>query len=95
MGKRGHPVLTAQRTSHARAPPGVSSLDVRVEGDFGHFVGFLVSPAFRGVDEGTRQARLRRYLLEALTDFERRDVEFVFTSTPEEMAALGGVGPLA
>ncbi|MBT9558584.1 MAG: hypothetical protein IV100_21320 [Myxococcales bacterium] len=84
-------MLTKDRLEGVLRELGVSPLDVRVEGDFGHFVGFLVSPAFRGVDEGARQARVWGHLLTALTDFERRDVEFVFTSTPEEIAALRGV----
>lgn len=83
-------MLTKERLERVLRELGVSPLDVRVEGDFGHFVGFLVSPAFRGVDEGSRQARVWGHLLKTLTDFERRDVEFVFTSTPEEMATLSG-----
>jgi len=81
-------MLTKERLEQVLRALDVSPLDVRVEGTPGHFVGFLVSPAFRGLRDGLRQERVWAYLLKALTDFERRDVEFVFTKTPEELVMV-------
>lgn len=83
-------MLTKERLEQVLRGLDVTPLDVRVEGRPGHFVGFLVSPAFQGERDGTRQVRVWDYLLKALTDFERRDVEFVFTSTPEEAGLPSG-----
>lgn len=58
---------------------------VRVEGRPGHLVAEVSSPDFDNQDESARQQRVWEHLIQALSDEERVEVEFVFTRTPEEM----------
>jgi hypothetical protein len=48
----------------------------------------VVSGAFRDQDEGERQATVWRYLRRHLgSEDDLANIEFIFTNTPEEMAA--------
>ena len=66
----------------------VPQLQLHLEAEFSYIVHSVVSSSFRDVAEAGRQVRSCGCLLESLIDFERRDVEFVSTSKPEDMAAL-------
>jgi acid stress-induced BolA-like protein IbaG/YrbA len=58
---------------------------IRVEGRPGHLVAEISSPDFNNQDESARQQTVWEYLIRALSDEDRVEVEFVFTRTPEEM----------
>lgn len=60
---------------------------IEVNGSPGHLFAKLVSTGFSGQEEAIRQERVWKYLSEHLSEFEQTEVDFVFTSTPDEDAA--------
>jgi acid stress-induced BolA-like protein IbaG/YrbA len=60
---------------------------VSVVGDFS-LVATVVSTSFRLQDEALRQEKVWKYLSDTLGSDELENVEFIFTSTPEENAAV-------
>ena len=60
---------------------------VSVVGDFS-LVATVVSTSFRHQDEALRQEKVWKYLSDMLGSDELENVEFIFTSTPEENAAV-------
>lgn len=77
--------MTVQDLERTLQQLALRDLSVRVEGRPGHLVAEVSSPDFVGVDEMMRQQKVWEHLVNALTDDERVEVEFVFTLTPEEM----------
>jgi acid stress-induced BolA-like protein IbaG/YrbA len=69
-----------------RQLPDVEVVDVIV--DRFRLIGTVVSRSFRGQDEAERQIAVYHHLDLTLGDEFYKDVEFVFTNTPEEYAAL-------
>lgn len=67
---------------------GLVDAQIEVEGAVGHLVAAVVSPGFKDIDEAKRQEQVWRHLRDNLNDAERSDIEFVFTSTPEENTEL-------
>ncbi len=66
----------------------LSSVEVRVTGEPYRFIGTVSSPDFEGQNEAIRQGKLWRHLLDRLTPEQLAEIEFVFTFTPQELAAL-------
>ena len=66
----------------------LSCAEVRVSGDPGRIIGIIASPDFEGQNEAVRQGKLWRHLLANLSDEQLAEIEFVFTLTPRELAAL-------
>ena len=60
---------------------------VSVVGDLS-LVATVVSTSFRHQDEALRQEKVWKYLSDTLGSDELENVEFIFTSTPEENAAV-------
>jgi acid stress-induced BolA-like protein IbaG/YrbA len=67
------------------AMPGVDT--VTVVGDYG-LIATVVSASFRQQDEALRQESVWKYLSDKLGSNELNNVEFIFTSTPEEDSAV-------
>ena len=67
------------------AMPGVDT--VTVVGDYG-LIATVVSASFRQQDEALRQENVWKYLSDKLGSSELNNVEFIFTSTPEEDSAV-------
>ena len=65
---------------------GLDAPEVRVMPEGRHLTAQVVSGSFEGLDEATRQARVWK-VFDALTDDERRRLEFIFTNAPSEMVA--------
>jgi hypothetical protein len=65
--------------------PGVDA--VTVVGDYG-LVATVVSASFRQQDEALRQESVWKYLSDKLGPGKLNNVEFIFTSTPEENSAI-------
>ena len=74
------------------AMPGIDA--VTVVGDYS-LIATVVSASFRQQDEALRQENVWRYLNDMLGSSELRNVEFVFTSTPEENAAVSSTSSVA
>jgi acid stress-induced BolA-like protein IbaG/YrbA len=72
--------------------PGIDA--VTVVGDYS-LIATVVSASFRQQDEALRQENVWRYLNDMLGSSELRNVEFVFTSTPEENAAVSSTSSVA
>lgn len=64
--------------------PGIES--VEVVGNHS-LIATVVSSAFRHQDEAVRQEEVWKYLGDLLGSAELKNIEFIFTSTPEEFAA--------
>jgi acid stress-induced BolA-like protein IbaG/YrbA len=77
-------MLSAERLKELLASMGLRDAQIEVEQLGLRLVGSIVSPDFEGVDEADRQALVWGHLYEQASEWERRGVEFVFTSTPEE-----------
>ena len=60
---------------------------VSVVGDYS-LIATVVSTSFRHQDEALRQEKVWKYLNDTLGPDELGNVEFIFTSTPEENAAV-------
>lgn len=65
--------------------PGVD--DVKVVGDY-NFIATVVSASFAQQDEALRQENVWKYLSDTIGSSELQNIEFIFTSTPEENAAV-------
>lgn len=65
------------------------SATISIESDSGRLVAIVVSDEFAGVDEADRQARIWEHLLKVLPPEDVSLVEFVFTSTQEEVKQAG------
>jgi acid stress-induced BolA-like protein IbaG/YrbA len=65
--------------------PGVQA--VKVVGDY-NLIATVVSALFVQQDEALRQEDVWRYLSETLGSDELQNIEFIFTSTPEEDASV-------
>ena len=61
---------------------------VRVSHRDHHLIGVVASPDFEGQHEGIRQETVWTHLLAVLSRDQRAEVEFVYTFTREELAAL-------
>ena len=59
--------------------------EVTVEGRPGHWVAQISSREFVNVDQSERQRIVWEHLLEKLSDDERVEVEFVFTTAPGDL----------
>ena len=66
--------------------PDVAEVNVVV--DRFRLIGTVVSPRFRGQNEAERQIAVYGHLRLTLGDDFYKDVEFVFTNTPEEQAVV-------
>jgi acid stress-induced BolA-like protein IbaG/YrbA len=65
--------------------PGVD--DVKVVGDY-NLIATVVSASFSQQDEALRQEKVWQYLSDTLGSGVLQNIEFIFTSTPEENAAV-------
>lgn len=65
--------------------PGVE--DVKVVGDY-NLIATVVSASFAQLDEALRQENVWKYLSDKLGADELQNIEFIFTSTPEEYDAV-------
>jgi acid stress-induced BolA-like protein IbaG/YrbA len=74
------------------AMPGIET--VTVVGDHS-LIATVVSASFRQQDEALRQEDVWKYLSEKLGSSELKNVEFIFTSTPEENAAVSSPSSVA
>lgn len=74
------------------AMPGIDA--VTVVGDHS-LIATVVSASFRQQDEALRQENVWRYLSDTLGSSELQNVEFIFTSTPEENAAVSSASSVA
>jgi acid stress-induced BolA-like protein IbaG/YrbA len=74
------------------AMPGVDT--VTVVGDYG-LIATVVSATFRQQDEALRQEIVWKYLSDQLGSSELNNVEFIFTSTPEEDSAASAPSSVA
>jgi len=72
--------------------PGVDT--VTVVGDYG-LIATVVSASFRQQDEALRQECVWKYLSDKLGTSELNNVEFIFTSTPEEDSAVSAPSSVA
>ena len=61
---------------------------IRVGYEDHHLIGVVASSDFEGQHEGIRQETVWKHLLAALSRDQRAEVEFVYTFTREELAAL-------
>lgn len=59
-----------------------------VEEELGRFNAIVVSPAFEGMDEGERQYRVWKHVLDRLDPAESANIEFIYTYSPSEKARL-------
>ena len=66
----------------------LSDAEIRVSGDPGRIIGIIASPDFEGQNGAIRQGKLWRHLLDQLSPDQLEQIEFVFTYTPRELAAL-------
>ena len=66
----------------------LSELEVHVRDAWPRFIATVASPDFAGENEAVRQDRIWRHLLNQLSDAALAQIEFVFTFTPQELAAL-------
>lgn len=67
------------------AMPGIDT--VTVVGDY-NLIATVVSASFQQQDEALRQENVWKYLSDMLGSDDLKNVEFIFTSTPEEDAAV-------
>lgn len=74
------------------AMPGIES--VSVVGGYS-LIATVVSTSFRHQDEALRQERVWKYCSDTLGLDELSNVEFIFTSTPEENAAVSATSSVA
>jgi len=74
------------------AMPGIDA--VTVVGDYS-LIATVVSASFRQQDEALRQENVWRYLSDTLGSSELQNVEFIFTSTLEENAAVSSPSSVA
>ena len=74
------------------AMPGIDA--VTVVGDYS-LIATVVSASFRQQDEALRQENVWRYLIDTLGSSELQNVEFIFTRTPEENAAVSSASSVA
>jgi acid stress-induced BolA-like protein IbaG/YrbA len=74
------------------AMPGIDA--VTVVGDYS-LIATVVSASFRQQDEALRQENVWRYLSDTLGSSELQNVEFIFTSTLEENAAVSSSSSVA
>ena len=74
------------------AMPGIDA--VTVVGDYS-LIAKVVSASFRQQDEALRQENVWRYLSDTLGSSELQNVEFIFTSTLEENAAVSSPSSVA
>ncbi|MCX5954588.1 MAG: hypothetical protein NTZ40_14105 [Cyanobacteria bacterium] len=74
------------------AMPGIDA--VTVVGDYS-LIATVVSASFRQQDEALRQENVWRYLSDTLGSSELQNVEFIFTRTPEENAAVSSASSVA
>lgn len=87
-------MLTEQRLREVFSRLEGATVDIGRDGS--KYVVFVVSPAFRCMDEGDRQSQVWGLLLDNLPDDEHAQVAFMYTNTPEEragaerVAATGG-----
>lgn len=72
--------------------PGIESISV--VGDYS-LIATFVSTSFRHQDEDIRQESAWKYLSDMLGPDELGNVEFIFTSTPEENAAVSATSSVA
>lgn len=79
-------MLTAERLKEVLGKLNLRDATITIEGGPGHLVASVVSPDFAAMDDGERQRRAWALLLQELSEFEQNEVEFVFTSTAEELA---------
>ena len=79
-----------QRTLSAM--PGIDV--VTVVGDYS-LIATVVSASFRQQDEALRQENVWRYLSDTLGSSKLQNIEFIFTSTPEENAAVSSSSSVA
>ena len=74
------------------AMPGIDA--VTVVGDYS-LIATVVSASFRQQDEALRQENVWRYLSDTVGSSELQNVEFIFTSTLEENAAVSSPSSVA
>jgi acid stress-induced BolA-like protein IbaG/YrbA len=71
--------------------PGVHA--VKVEGNY-NLIATVISASFSQQDEALRQENVWKYLSEMLGSGELQNIEFIFTSTPEENAAVSSLSSI-
>jgi acid stress-induced BolA-like protein IbaG/YrbA len=71
--------------------PGVHA--VKVEGNH-NLIATVISASFAQQDEALRQENVWKYLSEMLGSGELQNIEFIFTSTPEENAAISSLSSI-
>jgi len=71
--------------------PGVHA--VKVVGDY-NLIATVISASFAHQDEALRQENVWKYLSEMLGSGELQNIEFIFTSTPEENAAVSSLSSI-
>ncbi len=74
------------------AMPGIDA--VTVVGGLS-LIATVVSASFRQQDEAVRQESVWKYLSDTIGSSELKNVEFIFTSTPEEYAAVSASSSVA
>lgn len=67
--------------------PEIDIESISVVGDF-ILIAIVVSPSFSHQDEALHQEKAWKYLSDKLDPDELGNVEFIFTSTPEEIDAV-------
>jgi acid stress-induced BolA-like protein IbaG/YrbA len=71
--------------------PGIHA--VKVEGDY-NLIATVISASFAQQDEALRQENVWKYLSETLGSGELQNIEFIFTSTPEENSAVSSLSSI-
>jgi len=71
--------------------PGVHA--VKVVGNY-NLIATVISASFAQQDEALRQENVWKYLSETLGSGELQNMEFIFTSTPEENAAVSSLSSI-
>lgn len=59
-----------------------------VDEELGRFTAIVVSPAFEGMDEGERQHRVWKQVIDRLEPQASTAIEFIYTYSPSEKARL-------
>lgn len=59
-----------------------------VQEEFGRFNAIVVSPEFEGMDEGERQHRVWKHVLDRLDTTDSMHIEFIYTYSPSEKERL-------
>jgi acid stress-induced BolA-like protein IbaG/YrbA len=86
-------MLSEERLKEVLTALGLRDAKIEVGGTTGHLVAEVVSPSFAGQDDAIRQALIWKHLYDNLTEAENTEVDFVFTTTPQEHTELQKSAP--